>query len=495
VEACSRLAWRHRGTSRGPAAARAGSDRSRRHRYSLHDGAGFSEASGECLAASTSARPAASALRRTGRLVRGHHTDGRLMNRPHRSRRSHSAHKNDYHPRGAESGRRLRYVDRTLDGDAAMAMTVSPLVSSPVVVPGRRMVAILSLAAAVGAVLSSGQLWLDLQIVGRPDLLRATIGPMASPWVLLALSSPVVVWSSRRWPLAGPVTSGAWWRHVLLAATVTVMQSVILAAVIAVVTPEGRLSLRGITILTGVRFSLSAFGYGAMVAAVTASDAQRLARAHAQASSALSLQLAGAQLDALRAQLRPHFLFNAMNTVSMLIRRDDRSEAVEAMAALGGLLRHVLDDARRDVPLHVEIDFIRQYLQLEQLRFGDRLSVRFDVAPPAYNVLVPSLILQPLVENAVRHGVGRRSAPGRIRVVARIDGLTLTLEVTDDGPGLEGREANPDGVGLRNTRARLATLFGDSGALDIRGSRDGTVARLRLPVRSGPTPFGPGVAS
>jgi two-component system LytT family sensor kinase len=402
----------------------------------------------------------------------------------------------DYHPRRAELDRPLPYVERTLDGDAAMAMTLSPLVSSRVLVPGRRMVASLSLAAAVGAVLSTGQLWLDLQIVGRADLLRATIGPTASPWVLLALSSPVVVWSSRRWPLAGPVPSGAWWRHAVLAAVVTVVQSVVLAAVIALVPPEGRLSLRGITVLTGVRFSLSVFGYGAMVAAVTASDARRLARAHVQVSSALSLQLAGAQLDALRAQLHPHFLFNTLNTVGMLIRRDDRDEAVEAIAALAGLLRRVLDDARRDVPLHVEIDFVRQYLQLEQLRFGDRLSVRFDVAPPANDVLVPSLILQPLVENAVRHGVGRRSAPGRIRVAARVDGVTLIVEVADDGPGLAGREARPDGVGLRNTRARLATLFGDSSAFEIRGDGDGAVATLRLPVRDAkPRAFGSGMAS
>jgi sensor histidine kinase YesM len=376
-----------------------------------------------------------------------------------------------------------------------MTMIQSPLVSSRVVLPGR-MVAILSLAATVGAVLSTGQLWLDLQIVGRADLLRATIGPTAAPWVLLALSSPVVVWSSRRWPLAGPGPSGAWWRHAVLGAAVTVVQSIILAAVIALVPPEGRLSFRGITLLTGVRFSLSVFGYGAMVAAVTASDAQRLARGHAEAASTLSLQLAGAQLDALRAQLHPHFLFNAMNTVGMLIRRDDRDEAVEAIAALGGLLRHVLDDARRDVPLHVEIDFVRQYLQLEQLRFGDRLSARFDVAPTAKEVLVPSLILQPLVENAVRHGVGRRSAPGRIRVAARVDGVTLTVAVTDDGPSFDGREAHQDGVGLRNTRARLATLFGDSSAFDLRRGGDGTVATLRLPVRyAKPPTFGSGVAS
>jgi two-component system LytT family sensor kinase len=377
-----------------------------------------------------------------------------------------------------------------------MALTLLQPLSRRVVVPGRRMVANLSLAAAVGAVLSTGQLWLDLQIVGRADLLRATIGPTASPWVLLALSSPVVVWSSRRWPLAGPVPSDNWWRHAVLAAAVTVLQSVVLAGVIAVVPPEGRLSLLGITVLTGVRFSLSVFGYGAMVAAVTASDAQRLARAHAEAASARALQLAAAQLDALRAQLHPHFLFNAMNTVGMLIRRDDRDEAVEAIATLGGLLRGVLDDARRDVPLHVEIDFVRQYLQLEQLRFGDRLSVRFEVAPPANDVLVPSLILQPLVENAVRHGVGRRSAPGRISVTARVDSVTLTVEVCDDGPGLDGREGRPEAVGLRNTRARLAALFGDSSAFDIRGGSEGTVATLRLPVRyAKPPTFGSGVAS
>ena len=203
------------------------------------------------------------------------------------------------------------------------------------------------------------------------------------------------------------------------------------------------------------------------------------------AASQLQGQLAHAQLQALRMQLNPHFLFNALNSISMLVRGGRSSEAVRMLAGLGDLLRGVLDEERPgEVPLREELDFLRRYLAIEQIR-ADRLEVRMEVAPELMEARVPTLILQPLVENAIRHGISKSSAAGLVEIGAWRENGSLLLSVRDDGPGLSA-EGGREGVGLANTRARLARMYGDQQGLEMENAEGGgTRVTLRLPHRLG----------
>ncbi len=179
-----------------------------------------------------------------------------------------------------------------------------------------------------------------------------------------------------------------------------------------------------------------------------------------------------AELGALRGQLDPHFLFNTLHTVSVLARHDPPA-AARAVERLAALLRYVLDTnrgAREEVPLADELAFVDAYLELEALRFGDRLRVERAVAPEALGRPVPSLALQPLVENALRHGVAPRPEGGTVRVAGRVEGGVLVLEVADDGPGAAGGADRPKGfgVGLDALRRRLRARYGDAARLDVR---------------------------
>ncbi len=182
-------------------------------------------------------------------------------------------------------------------------------------------------------------------------------------------------------------------------------------------------------------------------------------------------------------QLQPHFLFNALHTVGQLIRTGQPARAVQVVAGLGELLRRVLDGAAtQEVPLKQELDFLRSYLDIEQIRFRDRLKVVLDPDPEALDATVPHFILQPLVENAIKHGIASRATVGRVLIGARrIDG-TLHLTVRDDGSGLSDAAAR--GVGLANTSARLRQLYGDQASFEVVNMADGgVIARIVLPYR------------
>jgi LytS/YehU family sensor histidine kinase len=201
----------------------------------------------------------------------------------------------------------------------------------------------------------------------------------------------------------------------------------------------------------------------------------------------LESDLARAQLRSLRMQLHPHFLFNTLNGISTLMHRD--VDAADRMVAqLSDLLRMAVDSTdTQEVPLHEEIHFLEKYLEIEQIRFEDRLAVELDVAPEVEDALVPNLILQPLVENAVKHGIAPRSAPGRVRISAWRDDGSLRLRVADDGPGLPAVESpSQNGTGLSNTRARLLQLYGSAHTLAFRAADpSGLIVDLTLPLRHG----------
>ena len=198
--------------------------------------------------------------------------------------------------------------------------------------------------------------------------------------------------------------------------------------------------------------------------------------------SELHARLADAELASLRAQMQPHFLFNTLNTISALMRSDaERGQRV--IARLGDLLRASLDRLREpQVSLNEELEFLHLYLDIQHARVGDRLTWDVNVHPDLRAALVPSLLLQPLVENAFRHGLEPRQGPGHVSVRVRRDVASLIIEIDDDGLGPGALPCN-EGIGLKNTRQRLARLYENDWSLELRpGVERGTIVHVRLPL-------------
>src|SRR5213083_3303605 len=201
-------------------------------------------------------------------------------------------------------------------------------------------------------------------------------------------------------------------------------------------------------------------------------------RASELAQSSLITQLAQAQLRALKMQLHPHFLFNTLHSISSLIL-EDPPKANSMIAQLGDFLRLTLENSNQQlVSLKEETEFLRCYLEIEQVRFGDRLTVALELEPQTLSVQVPHLILQPVVENAIQHAIAPRSARGHINIEAKRLNSLLRLEVKDNGPGitLNTDLLGAEGVGLSNVRARLHQIYGSDSRFELMNARDGGLA-------------------
>lgn len=206
-------------------------------------------------------------------------------------------------------------------------------------------------------------------------------------------------------------------------------------------------------------------------------------------ASQLEASLAVAKLETLKSQLHPHFLFNTLNAIVVLVRKNRNKEAEDMLTGLSELLRHSLENIGvQEVSLRHEIDFLKIYFEIEQVRFKDRLQVRLEIEPETLEASVPNLILQPLVENAIRHGVGKQRDAGLVEIMSERQNGSLIVRVRDNGPGLsQGWTAgeNGFGIGIANTRARLRQLYGDAQTFDIRNSESGgAVVELKIPFRT-----------
>ena len=224
--------------------------------------------------------------------------------------------------------------------------------------------------------------------------------------------------------------------------------------------------------------------YAGFVLAWHASAYYRESRDRALRAMELESSLQQAQLAALRSQLNPHFLFNALHSIAELVHANPKL-AEDLIVRLGELLRKVLESSHsQEVTLSEELEFIRGYVEIEQMRLGERLQVRWDIDPDALRARVPSLVLQPLVENAIQHGISPLTQPGTLAIrAARADG-SLVLEVRDSGPGLDSAAALPrSGIGLANTRVRLESLYGARQSLEL-ANHDGFAVRVRIPFSS-----------
>lgn len=310
-------------------------------------------------------------------------------------------------------------------------------------------------------------------------------------WFLLGALAPGVEFVTRRfqisresWPraLAVHLPAGAAFAVLHLAGCVVVYGFLI----------EGipnRFPFRFSRLLT-VYFAGDLLIYGALVGIFSALRLAGESRERALAASHLRARLHEAQLEALRAQLNPHFLFNALNATSVLARKGDREGVLRMLCALGDLLRTSLDTSlRHEVALSSEMEFLDRYIEIQATRFADRLTVRKSVAPETFGAMVPSMVLQPLVENAVLHGVGSRPGPGTVMIRARRDGESLRLEVEDDGPGFGAEDSSKKtgtGIGLANTRARLAHMYGEAHRFEARDlPSGGAFIALTIPWRCG----------
>jgi signal transduction histidine kinase len=239
--------------------------------------------------------------------------------------------------------------------------------------------------------------------------------------------------------------------------------------------------------------------YAAVVGLSYALDYYRESQARALKAAHLETSLVEARLKTLEAELHPHFLFNTLHAISALLHSDP--EAADRMISrLSDLLRLTFDrSGAAGVPLKEELEFLQKYLEIEQIRFRDRLSVRFDIDPETLDVEVPRLILQPLVENAIKHGIGPKTGQGLVQVSARRKEDNIWIEVRDNGVGLNkhARARLTSGVGLSNTRARLECLYGQRHRLDFAEGSGGLAVQMLIPLQratGGPPEASPRVA-
>jgi signal transduction histidine kinase len=366
---------------------------------------------------------------------------------------------------------------------------------------------VLLLGATVLGLLASAQHFAVMQMDAVDPSWRTVRHALSKEmpwWYLWVAAAPLAIRANRLVPLLQRRLFVAIPFHLVLALAMILVHSALLLAAHRILGfPTGRRPFWP-TYLGNVPFSLTTglLGYGLMFGTVLAVDYYRRYRDSELKQATLGRELAEARLQALRMQLNPHFLFNAMNTISMLVRRRENTAAVKMVAGLSDLLRSVLEEAPpQEVPLQRELKFIERYLELERTRFADRLRQDVRIDPDTLEALVPNLILQPLVENAVKHGVALRPAGGTVTITARRAGDRVVLTVQDDGVGL--RDACPDavtpatgipvsrsGIGLANIQARLDELYGERARLELESRPDGFVATVTLPYRTGTSAAG-----
>jgi two-component system, LytTR family, sensor kinase len=344
-------------------------------------------------------------------------------------------------------------------------------------------------ATALGC-LSTTLAWQFTRILGKwPAPLGTLVILNFAWWYLWAFMAPSVVWLSQHVPIARGSLGRAVAVHVPAVAAFSFLHIVGMETVHWWL---AHLEERPYTWWAQVQRSAFLFfdwemmTYWAIVGVSQALLYYRESRAREIRSAHLETRLVEAQMAALQQQLHPHFLFNTLHAISALMHKDVDA-ADRTLIQLSDLLRLTLEHlGHQEVPLQAELSALSKYIQIEQTRFGDRLQVRFDVQPEALDVSVPSLVLQPLVENAIKHGVGRRAGPGHILISARRDTDKLLLEVRDDGVGLseDALTALQKGIGVSTTRARLQHLFGADFRFELHRLQQGLAVFIALPWRT-----------
>jgi signal transduction histidine kinase len=307
-----------------------------------------------------------------------------------------------------------------------------------------------------------------------------------------AAATPLIFWLASR---LGTGRSSRWLIRILVLLAIGLVISVTVYSILEIaraeildtwLAPRGRRGPPPLFVpfreLGRLRFLNQFVVYLAVLAAGLAREYFRSAQIREARAAALQAQLAEARLEALRMQLNPHFLFNTLHAVSALVERDPAGVR-RMIARLSELLRHTIDRGAGDeIPLRDELGFLQRYIEIMEIRFQGRLHVETTIDDAVLDALVPNLILQPLVENALEHGAARATGEGRVEIAVRRDGSQLLLSVRDNGPGPETSPGS--GVGLANTRARLTQLYGEEGSLTLTTAPGGGgLAEISLPLR------------
>lgn len=317
--------------------------------------------------------------------------------------------------------------------------------------------------------------WLTYVSTGRPANWSVTFGRALADWWLWALLTPLVVTIARRFPLQGIRWPRHLAVHLVAGVTVATFKTAADRVIFALITGFWMYWLAS-------TLALQLVVYGAVVAAAHGIEYYQRSREREH----LAARLAQARLQLLNMQLQPHFLFNTLNTIAELVH-EEPEVADRMITGLSDLLRRTLDvGAAHEIPLSAELDLLECYLDIQRARFGDRLQVRIDIDQTATGAHVPMLLLQPLVENAIRHGLGRHRDAGRINIAARRAADALLIEITNEGPSTTQNVVSArEGIGLGNTRARLEALYGANWRLEL-ANVPGRGARvcLSLPLRA-----------
>jgi two-component system LytT family sensor kinase len=350
-----------------------------------------------------------------------------------------------------------------------------------------RLAALVAAFWTLVAVVSGAQASLAAALQGRAEPLGPAIRDALCqfpPWIPATL---VAIALAGRFPLTRATWKRNAWIHLLAIPATAFLTNVIVVLTYWVRSGEFR-GLGTLVYQAGfwglVRLHFAALFYAAAVAAALGLRSWRDLRRREVELAQLQAQLSEARLSALSAQIRPHFLFNTLHAIGQLWRSGRAREADAMLDHLGALFQKVIaSTARTQVPLADELAMVRDYLAIEEARFGDRVKSRVDAPAETLGCLVPPLVLQPLVENAVKHGLSPSAAGGTVWVVARVEDGRLLLTVRDDGVGPNGGVTAGTGTGLSNVRARLTGLYGDRQSFSTAAAPDGgTIVRLTLPV-------------
>jgi sensor histidine kinase YesM len=362
-----------------------------------------------------------------------------------------------------------------------------------------RIVGVALVVCTLIGLLEASQVYFMSARAGRPISFGRSAATTMPSWFVLAALVPFVIAIARRFPLDTLRRPSTVLAHLGAAVTYSVV-NLLLAGLLSdfVFSDLGQRYgfLGNFWRLLAMYFTMVLVQYFSVVGIYYAYIYNRRYREKERAAAELQVRasqleasLSRANLEALRMQLNPHFLFNTLNTVSVLALKGEKQRVSRMVSRLSDLLRLSLENDRQTLSLREELEFLERYLEIEQVRFKDRLSVKVDVEPAAYDAEVPSLMLQPIVENAVKYGFSQTIGPGEISIDCRVNGDTVEIDVSDTGPGLPDSrvQSGGTGVGLANTRARLEQLYGGHYTLElVNRPEGGAQVRVRFPFVPAP---------
>ena len=324
------------------------------------------------------------------------------------------------------------------------------------------------------------QVWISMITHGHS--VPRLVGYHVAVWLAWLPVTAFILWMEFRYPVVPPVRTNVL-LHALAATAISVVHGFYWMGLLILVAPYDAMTAEAselqIAEILFARMPLELILYAVVLGGAIAFANYERYRESALKAARLESTLAESRLHALELQLRPHFLFNTLNAISSLVRSRRNDEAVTMTAGLADLLRYSLDHAGDQcVSLEQELAMLERYLEIERVRFPDRLSFRIEASPAIRSAAVPTLLLQPLVENAVRHGIARSAAPGVVEVRAIRDGNRLQIELFNTG---SLQPATSSGIGLENTRQRLHHLYGADGELALSDVEGGVLAAVTIP--------------